>query len=209
MKKRVQKAYKETRNVQLSLFDSDLRELTDRELIAKLTKNAEKVAEEWEWTYSMEKLYNQLTPHCRRIAAAAVELYRRRETRKRSSQAIRSSQDIFQTMLPIVGDLEVEEFWVLPLSHSMRLIQPIRISIGGIACTLADVRVVFRKLLEVGATSFAVVHNHPSGQVLPSAEDNRLTNILARAADVMNMRLIDHLIIGSGSFFSYMDEGKL
>ena len=149
-----------TKEVQLSLFDTDMREKSDRELIAELTPHAESVAEDWEWSYNMERLYNQLTPHRRRIAAAAVELYRRREGRKRNATPIRSSADIHQLMCPYVAHLEVEEFWVLPLSQAMRVMQPVRIASGGIDTTVADVRTIMRKLLEVGATNFAIVHNH-------------------------------------------------
>lgn len=197
------------KGIQLSLFDSDWRDRSDRELIAELTTKPAEVAEVWEYSYSMERLFNHLTPQRRRIAVAAIELYRRREGRREKSQSIKCSNDIFQAMQPVVGDLEVEEFWVLPLSQSMRLIQPIRISIGGIASTMADVRIVFRKLVEVGATAFAVVHNHPSGHILPSVDDDRLTQNLTKAAEVMKLRFLDHVIIGGNFYYSYMDEGKM
>lgn len=198
-----------TKEVQLSLFDTDMREKSDRELIAELTPHAESVAEDWEWSYNMERLYNQLTPHRRRIAAAAVELYRRREGRKRNATPIRSSADIHQLMCPYVAHLEVEEFWVLPLSQAMRVMQPVRIASGGIDTTVADVRTIMRKLLEVGATNFAIVHNHPSGCVIPSSADKRLTEAVRDAAKLFNIRLVDHVIIGSGSYYSFADEGLM
>lgn len=198
-----------TKEVQLSLFDTDMREKSDRELIAELTPHAESVAEDWEWSYNMERLYNQLTPHRRRIAVAAVELYRRREGRKRNATPIRSSADIHQLMCPYVAHLEVEEFWVLPLSQAMRVMQPVRIASGGIDTTVADVRTIMRKLLEVGATNFAIVHNHPSGCVIPSSADKRLTEAVRDAAQLFNIRLVDHVIIGSGSYYSFADEGLM
>lgn len=198
-----------TKAVQLSLFETDMRDKSDRELIAELTSHAESVAEDWEWSYNMERLYNQLTPHRRRIAVAAVELYRRREGRKRNATPIRSSADIHQLMCPYVGHLEVEEFWVLPLSQAMRVMQPVRIASGGIDTTVADVRTIMRKLLEVGATNFAIVHNHPSGCVIPSSADKRLTEAVRDAAKLFNIRLIDHVIIGSGSYYSFADEGLM
>ena len=198
-----------TKEVQLSLFDTDMREKSDRELIAELTPHAESVAEDWEWSYNMERLYNQLTPHRRRIAAAAVELYRRREGRKRNATPIRSSADIHQLMCPYVAHLEVEEFWLLPLSQAMRVMQPVRIASGGIDTTVADVRTIMRKLLEVGATNFAIVHNHPSGCVIPSSADKRLTEAVRDAAKLFNIRLVDHVIIGSGSYYSFADEGLM
>lgn len=198
-----------TKAVQLSLFETDMRDKSDRELIAELTPHAESVAEDWEWSYNMERLYNQLTPHRRRIAVAAVELYRRREGRKRNATPIRSSADIHQLMCPYVAHLEVEEFWVLPLSQAMRVMQPVRIASGGIDTTVADVRTIMRKLLEVGATNFAIVHNHPSGCVIPSSADKRLTEAVRDAAKLFNIRLIDHVIIGSGSYYSFADEGLM
>lgn len=198
-----------TKAVQLSLFETDMRDKSDRELIAELTPHAESVAEDWEWSYNMERLYNQLTPHRRRIAVAAVELYRRREGRKRNATPIRSSADIHQLMCPYVAHLEVEEFWVLPLSQAMRVMQPVRIASGGIDTTVADVRTIMRKLLEVGATNFAIVHNHPSGSVIPSNADKRLTEAVRDAAKLFNIRLIDHVIIGSGSYYSFADEGLM
>lgn len=198
-----------TKAVQLSLFETDMRDKSDRELIAELTPHAKSVAEDWEWSYNMERLYNQLTPHRRRIAVAAVELYRRREGRKLNATPIRSSADIHQLMCPYVAHLEVEEFWVLPLSQAMRVMQPVRIASGGIDTTVADVRTIMRKLLEVGATNFAIVHNHPSGCVIPSSADKRLTEAVRDAAKLFNIRLIDHVIIGSGSYYSFADEGLM
>lgn len=203
------KQKKRIQGVQLSLFETDLRDKTDRELIAELTPHADQVTEDWEWTYSMEQLYNQLTPHRRRIAAAAVELYRRREGRGKLSERIRSSLDIHRVMQPYLENLEVEEFWLLPMSQAMRVLKPIRISIGSIDKTMADVRIIIRKLLEVSATCFAIAHNHPSGNVIPSTDDNRLTEAVRDAGKLFNLRLIDHLIIGADNYYSYSDEGHL
>ena len=94
------RAKKNAQGVQLSLFDSDLRALTDRELIEELTPHADKVAEDWEWSYSMERLFNQLTPQRRRIAVAAVELYRRREGKGKLAGRIRSSGGMQRIMEP-------------------------------------------------------------------------------------------------------------
>lgn len=197
------------RGVQLSLFDNDYRERTNRELIAELTDKPDQVAEEWEWNYSMERLYNNLTPKCRRIAAAAIELYKRREANRSRSQRIRSSQDIACLMHPILADLETEEFWLLPLTQCGGAMKPIRISAGAIDQTSADVRIIMRRLVEVSATQFAVIHNHPSGNNTPSRSDDRLTEAIKNAAEIFNIRMLDHLIITYGTYYSYMDEGRL
>ena len=197
------------KGIQLSLFDNDYRERTDKELIAELTKHSDQVAEEWEWNYSMERLYNRLTPHRRRIAIAAVELYKRREMGRKRSGRIRSSQDIDRIMRPIVADLETEEFWLLPLTQCGGTMKLIRISAGSIDQTPADVRVIMRWLVEVGATQFAVIHNHPGGNCLPSREDDRITERIKDAAQIFGFRMLDHLIITWGTYYSYMDEGRL
>ena len=197
------------KGIQLSLFDNDYRERTDRELIAELTNKPDQVAEEWEWNYSMERLYNQLTPQRRRIAIAAVELYKRREAGRSRSQRIRSSKDIDRIMRPVLADLETEEFWLLPLTKCNGTMKPVRISSGAIDQTSADVRVIMRKLVEVGATQFAVAHNHPSGNKTPSREDIRMTNQIKEAAQIMRIRVLDHLIITGTGYYSFSDEGEL
>ena len=197
------------KGIQLSLFENDYRERSDRELIAELTNKPERVAEEWEWSYSMERLYNSLTPQRRRIAIAAVELYKRREAGRRRSERIRSSQDIDRILRPLLADLETEEFWLLPLTKCNGAMKPIRISSGAIDHTTADVRVIMRKLVEIGATQFVVAHNHPSGNESPSRDDDRITEKIRNAAELFNIHLLDHLIITYGTYYSYSDEGKL
>lgn len=81
--------------IQLSLFDDDYREKTDNELINELTNKADIVSDVWEGEYRLERLFNSLTPHRRRIAVAAVELYRRRELTRRNAVSVRSSSDIY------------------------------------------------------------------------------------------------------------------
>ena len=204
----MKKTYR-NKGIQLSLFENDYRERSDRELIAELTNKPERVAEEWEWSYSMERLYNSLTPQRRRIAIAAVELYKRREAGRRRSERIRSSQDIDRILRPLLADLETEEFWLLPLTKCNGAMKPIRISSGAIDHTTADVRVIMRKLVEIGATQFVVAHNHPSGNESPSREDDRITEKIRNAAELFNIHLLDHLIITYGTYYSYSDEGKL
>ena len=87
--------------------------------------------------------------------------------------------------------------------------KPIRISSGAIDHTTADVRVIMRKLVEIGATQFVVAHNHPSGNESPSRDDDRITEKIRNAAELFNIHLLDHLIITYGTYYSYSDEGKL
>lgn len=197
------------KSIQLSLFENDYRARTDRELIAELTNKPDQVAEEWEWNYSMERLYNRLPPQRRRIAIAAVELYKRREAGRSRSEHIRSSEDINRIMRPVLADLETEEFWLLPLTQCNGAMKPIRISAGAIDQTSADVRLVMRRLVELSATQFAVMHNHPSGNSTPSREDDRITERIRDAAQLFGFRMLDHLIITDSGYYSYNDEGRL
>mgnify|MGYP003367739416 FL=1 len=112
-------------------------------------------------------------------------------------------------MGPLIGDLPNEEFWVISLNQSAKLIKKVRISVGGITQTSADIRLIMRVLIDTGATQFAAVHNHPSGNIRPSNEDKRLTEQLKKAAGLLNIRMIDHVIITNGGYYSFGDEGLI
>ena len=141
---------------------------------------------------------------------AALELGKRRKLQERQERAvIRSSQDIYELFHPLLCDLPTEEFWVLLLNQAARVIDKVRISRGGIDQTTADVRAILREALLQRATQLVLVHNHPSGNVQPSAEDRRLTQQVQQAARVMNIRVLDHLVVTDGRYYSFNDEGAL
>lgn len=194
--------------VQLSLFD-DNREKTDSQLIGELTNKADTVSDAWTGEYRLERLFNSLTPHRRRIAVAAVELYRRREVRRRDADAVRCSDDIYNLMRPLIGDLPNEEFWVLALSRSSKVISKQRISVGAIDQTCVDIRLIMRVLIETGAVQFVAVHNHPSGNICPSMEDKKITERMNNAAALFNIRILDHVIIMNDGYYSFNDEGLI
>ena len=138
---------------------------------------------------------------------AALELGKRRKLQNiRERLRITCSKDIFQ---PLMCDLAQEEFWVLLLNQATKLIDKIRISSGGIDGTYADVRSILREALMQRATQIAVVHNHPSGNIQPSQPDRTLTEHIRKAADTMNIRLVDHVIVCEDGFYSFADEGLL
>ena len=118
-------------------------------------------------------------------------------------------KDIYDIFQPLMCDLEQEEFWALLLNQATKLIDKIRISSGGIDGTYADVRSILREALMQRATQIAVVHNHPSGNIQPSQPDRTLTEHIRKAADTMNIRLIDHVIVCEDGFYSFADEGLL
>lgn len=141
---------------------------------------------------------------------AALELGKRRKLQERPERAtIRSSRSIYELFHPLLCDLGYEEFWVLLLNQAARVIDKVRISRGGIDQTSADVRSILREALIQRATQIALVHNHPSGSPRPSTEDQRLTTLVQKGALTMNIRLIDHVIITDGQYYSFVDEGIL
>ncbi|CDC55205.1 dNA repair protein RadC [Phocaeicola coprophilus CAG:333] len=141
---------------------------------------------------------------------AASELGKRRKDEGPSERLrVRCSQDIFLYFHPLMCDLPVEECWVMLLNQASRLIDALRISQGGLASTQVDVRCILREALLKRATALVLCHNHPSGNTRPSTDDDRLTQVLSQAAKVMNIRMLDHLIVSDGGYYSYADEGRL
>lgn len=141
---------------------------------------------------------------------AALELGKRRKLQEAEvRRQIECSKDIYDLFHPLMCDLEQEEFWVLLLNQAAKVIDKVRISTGGIDGTYADVRTILREALLQRATQMAVVHNHPSGNVLPSQPDRTLTEHIRKAAGTMNIHLIDHVIVCEGRYYSFADEGLL
>ena len=141
---------------------------------------------------------------------AAMELGRRRRVEEAIEQKkITSSTSVFEFMQPIIGELPHEEFWILYLNNSNKIIQHIQLSKGGITGTLVDVRLAFKNALELGATAIILCHNHPSGNLSPSGADKQLTQKLQTASQSLDIKILDHLIITEKSYFSFADEGLL
>lgn len=142
------------------------------------------------------------------LAASELGKRRKEETPVERTQ-VRCSEDIYAYFHPLMCDLGVEECWVLLLNQASKVIDGIRISTGGLASTQVDVRCILREALLRRATSLVLCHNHPSGNVRPSQDDDRLTQALFQAAKVMNIRMLDHVVVTDGSYYSYADEGRI
>ena len=194
-----------------TLFDSPCRYMSDSELLYEISNNRQIVSdiERSNEVIDLEKLFSSLTPGRRRVAVAAVEIYKRQQSQQVERRQILRSEDIYELMGPLIGDLPNEEFWVISLNQSAKLIKKVRISVGGITQTLADIRLIMRVLIDTRATQFAAVHNHPSGNIRPSNEDKKLTEQLKKAAGLLNIRMIDHVIITNGGYYSFGDEGLI
>lgn len=139
--------------------------------------------------------------------AAALELGRRRRIEDALLlKKITSSRSVFEIMQPVLGDLPHEEFWILYLNNSNKVIQKNQLSKGGITGTLVDVRLVLKNALEVGATALILCHNHPSGTLKPSLADRDITQKLKSAAQSLDIKVLDHLIVTEKAYFSFADE---
>jgi len=139
---------------------------------------------------------------------AATELGRRRRAEEAVELTkISSSKMIFELMQPIIGELPHEEFWVLFLNNSNKVLSKSQQGKGGITGTLIDVRLVFKAALEIGATSLILCHNHPSGTLIPSDADKQITKKLKEAGKNLDINVLDHIIIAENGFYSFNDEG--
>ncbi|NND10919.1 MAG: DNA repair protein RadC [Flavobacteriaceae bacterium] len=142
--------------------------------------------------------------------AAAMELGRRRRGEEALDQdKITSSASVFELMQPILGELPHEEFWIVYLNNSNKVIKKDQLSKGGITGTLVDVRLVMKNAIELAATGIILVHNHPSGSLKPSLADKKLTAKLKSAGESLDIKVLDHIIITEARYFSFADEEVL
>ncbi|WP_026753816.1 DNA repair protein RadC [Sediminibacter sp. Hel_I_10] len=142
--------------------------------------------------------------------AAAMELGRRRRGEGFvEKKKISSSQSVYDIMQPIIGELPHEEFWIIYLNNSNKIIQKNQLSKGGITGTLVDVRLVLKTALEFGALGLILVHNHPSGTLKPSTADKDITQKLKLAAQSLDIKVLDHIIVTEKAYFSFADESIL
>jgi DNA repair protein RadC len=141
---------------------------------------------------------------------AALELGRRRRAEEAAVLTkITSSKIIFELMQPIIGELPHEEFWVIYLNNSNKVISKLQLSKGGIVGTVVDLRLVFKIALEQGAVALILCHNHPSGSLKPSEPDKQITQKIKKAGAVLEIAVLDHLILTETSYFSFADQGIL
>ena len=143
------------------------------------------------------------------ILAASELGKRRKEEAVKERVTILSSKDVYDCFYPLMCDLPTEEFWVLMLNQASKIIDKVKISAGGLSATAVDVRCILREALIKRASAIVLCHNHPSGNIRPSKEDDLLTRHVAQASECMDIRLVDHIILTDGAFYSYSDEGRI
>lgn len=140
---------------------------------------------------------------------AACELGKRRQMESLEERPdLGTATRIYNHMHPVMQDLDVEEFWVLVMNQHYRLIKKIRISHGGITETAVDIRIIMKEAVLANATILAVCHNHPSGNLSPSSQDDHLTKDIKRACELMRIHFLDHVIITDGQYYSYHESGR-
>jgi DNA repair protein RadC len=142
--------------------------------------------------------------------AAALELGRRRKlTEVPEVTQIKCSKDVADIFHPLLSDLSHEEFWILFLNRSNKVINRMKLSQGGISGTVTDVRIVMKKAIEFLASGIIVCHNHPSGNLNPSESDTKITQKIKEAGNLMDIQLLDHLTISDKDYYSFADNGML
>ncbi len=141
---------------------------------------------------------------------AALELARRRpQSESPERRFLKTSKDAYEILRFRLEDLREEQCWVLFLNRANGELCTERISSGGLTGTVVDVRVIFRRALELGATGIILSHNHPSGNLQPSQADDEITRKARMAGDSLDIRVLDHLIISDRGYYSYADEGRM
>ena len=162
--------------------------------------------------YSVEKLmrYKGMGEAKAITLVAALELSRRKTAVSTETPAkIQNSTEVYDLLLPVLGDLQHEEFWIVYLNNANRVILKEQLSKGGITGTLVDIRLAMKKALDLCAVSVILAHNHPSGVTSPSQSDKDITRKLTIAARTLDIKVLDHLIISRESFFSFADNNLI
>ena len=193
----------------------------DRELLARLLEDGRGADALWQASgESLERLARTELPRLRmlgglglrraRLLLAAAEYGRRvAEAQSAAAEVIATSDDVVRLFRPRLERLDHEECWVVYLTSSNRIIERQRVSQGGVQGTVVDHRLIVKRALELLATQLILVHNHPSGAAEASPQDRVLTERIARAAALFDIRLLDHLIVAREGDFSFLREGLL
>jgi DNA repair protein RadC len=141
---------------------------------------------------------------------ASLELGKRRKLSEVVEKTkVSGSQDVYDYMQAYVSDLQHEEFWVLYLNRSNKIIEHFKISQGGVSGTVIDVKIILKNALNKLASSIIICHNHPSGNLNPSDADIKITKKIVDAAKLLDINILDHLIIGDNNYYSFADKGMI
>lgn len=141
---------------------------------------------------------------------AVMELIRRYSREKVGEKLrIQSSKEIFELMRPEIGNLPHEEVWALYLNQRHEVIYKMKITQGSAVASVFDVKKILKEALLRDAQGLAMCHNHPSGNLNPSVQDDQITRKMSEGAKSMDLRFLDHVIVTAGGYYSYSDVGRL
>lgn len=144
-----------------------------------------------------------------RLKASAECGRRAAVARSADHDVVLSDSDVVRIMEPLVGGLQHEECWALYLASSGRVLERTRVSQGGVQATVVDCKLIIKRALELLAVQIVLVHNHPSGSAEPSEQDRVLTERVAEAAKLFDIRLLDHVVVARGEHFSFRGRGLI
>ncbi len=141
---------------------------------------------------------------------SALELGRRRKNQESPKKVkITSSREVYETIKPELLDLQIEEFWILHLNRANQVMKKEKISLGGVAGTVVDPKVVFKTAIQNLSSAIVLIHNHPSGNIKPSKNDIDLTKKFVSCGQLLEIPVLDHIIFANDSFYSFADEGHI
>lgn len=153
--------------------------------------------------------FNGIGPAKAANLLATFELGNRIQGFVYSFKSVTSSYDAYQLIRPKICDLQHEEFWIIILNRSLKVLSLEKISSGGVASVLVDAKIVFNKVLSKLGSAIILCHNHPSGKLKPSQQDIHLTNRITEAAKLLDIIVSDHIIVTYDDYYSFADEGML
>jgi len=140
---------------------------------------------------------------------AAMELVRRKKFNTNDKLKINSSKQIYHEMYSLLSDIKHEEFWAIYLDRKNVIINKKQISLGGVSSTIVDTKIIFKHALDLLASGLILVHNHPSGSLIPSTQDIDLTKKIKQGSKLLDISLLDHIIIAGEKYYSFADNGAL
>lgn len=141
---------------------------------------------------------------------AVMELIRRYNAETPAElPKINTSTDIFNLIKPHLAHLDHEEIWVVIMDRRHRVLKLLQVSKGGWTASLFDIKIIIKEALLENASAIALCHNHPSGNMHPSPQDDAITHKCLEACRLMEISMLDHLIICPHTFYSYADTGRL
>ncbi|MGB1241423.1 MAG: RadC family protein [Chitinophagales bacterium] len=141
---------------------------------------------------------------------AALEFGRRRRASiAKEKKQIKGSNDAFELLHPKIADLPHEEFWVIFLNRGNKITSTERVSVGGVAGTVADIKLIFKRAMEHTSSGIILAHNHPSGSIQPSKADIILTKKMVEGGKILDVNVLDHIIVTDMGYYSFADEGMI